>query len=1002
MRQHFSTGIVRLLLVLAFSMAFVFPSRAETWFVDDVKLIGGTKSDVLKQMLTYIKQGWSVIDQDLNEGAGGDYILLLYKKDSYGDGFNYGSITGFVLSNQYSQQLTSDGRTYYPVPCAGGKDFVDGHGDLNEGCGKKSDYIYLYYTRDSFPDGRVVSGISFNATQSGAVRLVNGKTGYDLNSNAGGDYIYMHVATTPGLEPVQIGDGTAGTNTIPFYLGNGYYPYSLSQQIYTSEDIGTAGAIRALSFYHRMENQSLSIQGVQVYMKHTDKDSFTGAELDSMDGFVKVYDGAVSVSGSQWMTIHLDTPFEYDGNRNLVICCYDPVNGGPVGNTFTYHNADNKMRRIATQNPINLAETLVGTSNTTMRNDIRLNIIPNPYRNPVSLAVTSFTDKTANVSWSAPGGSHPTIKGYKWQYKTAEAAGWSALTSTSGTTASLTGLSAFKEYMFRVKAIYEKGESSFSVFRFFTAVELPYTCGFENGMPGWSQVDYNHFYNVDLTGISEEARHDGAYGYLFSYYETDPIPQYLISPGLPNNVPIQVSFYFRNYAAPNYETFQVGYSTTTPDIGAFTWGEEITEQSTEWTRYENHFPAGTQYVAVKYSSNLYRLFLDDFEFAVYSAYEKPSNLSVDELGENSVKLGWTAPDGATGYAYQYRRVNDMEWSAETTVNRTSVTLSGLLSNTFYDFRVKALFGGNASNFETLRFQTEGPMESLPHTQGFENGMGGWRLVDGFGRSGITTRQQYAGSYGFEFDEGSPHAQYLRSPLLEGSSTKLISFYFKNYSQKTSESSYLVYESSFHVGWSTSSNRLSDFQESRAVKAQSVNWTRFAFQLPAGTRYAYIKVDDHEAWLYIDDISITEVPKPLATRATVMGETQYVTTFYDGSLSWKLPEEALAYTVEREGEEIVFYCFGDVIPAGRPAIILMEKKPEDAGVTKEIELTVASTAGTGARPNEILRGSDSPVAVNDGMIGGKKVYVLGIVNGELGFYPFSGNEIPAGKAYFLAE
>ena len=1000
--MNLSLRTMRKIFLLAFAVVFGFTSRAETRFVDEVMLIGGTKAEVVEKITTYITQGWTFIDQDLNDGAGGDYVILLYKKSSSGDGFNYGSITGFILSNDYSTKLTYDGRTYYPVPCAGGEDFVDGHGDLNEGCGANSDYIYLYYTRDIFQDHRVVSGISFNSTQSGGVRLVNGNSGYDLNSGAGGDYIYMHVSTITALEPVRIGDGSSGTDKIPFIFSSSTKPYSLSQQIYTAEDIGTAGTISAIAFYHR-QNESLSMDNVQIYMKHTEKDSFSGTQMEPMDDFTKVYEGQFSISGSGWITVLLDTPFEYDGNRNLMICCHDQEGGQqPVGHTFTYHDASNMARFIGSQDAIDLNQLPETNSYSSMRNDIRINITPNPYRNPINLAVTSFTDKTASLTWSAPNGTHPAIQSYEWQYKLSDAANWSNLSSTLETTASINGLSAFTEYMFRVRIIYSGGESSFSILRFATALELPYDCGFENGMPGWSQVDHNHYYNVELTGISEEAGHDGNYGYMFRCYESDPVPQYLISPGLPGDKEISVSFYYRNFAGSSPETFRVGYSTSTNDVGAFTWGDEITADGTEWWQYRNNFPAGTQYVAVKYVSNAYRLYLDDFEFVEYSAYEKPAGLSVDELGENSVKLIWTAPDGATGYAYQYRRVNDNGWSAETSVNSSYVTLGSLLANTLYDFRVKAIFGSKASNYETLRFQTEGPMESLPHTQGFENGMGGWRLVEGYGRSGITTNQQRGGTCSFEFDEGSPHAQYLRSPLLEGNSAKIISFYYKNYSQDLGGDKYTVYESRFRVGWSTGTNRLADFQEGVEVEAAAVNWTRYALQVPEDTRYIYIKTEDNEAWLYIDDISITDVPKPMATRATVMGEIHYVATFYDGSMGWQLPEEALAYTAEREGEDIVFYCFGDVIPAGRPAIILMHRTPGDTGVNKEIELTAVNTAGTGARPNEILRGSDSPLAVNGGKIGGKDVYVLGIVNGELGFYPFSGNEIPAGKAYYLAE
>lgn len=1006
MKKKPSSLFFRMLVALVLAVAPV--AAGAQPYIDDVLLIGGDASDVLSRALKYQKKGWKVIGKDLNDGAGGNYIHLLYKPSPYNDGFNYdGSITGFYINSQSDNALpdkskTIGGRTYYLVPCEGGSDFVDGRGDLNEGCGAGSDYIYLYYTRDPFPDNRVVTGITFNATQSGALGTNGGSLGYDLNNGAGGDYIYMHVTTAAALKPLQIGDGNSGTNTIPFYLGNEYYPYSLSQQIYTAEDIGMAGSIKAISFQHRMSDKSLSMKGVKVYMKHTDKNAFSSSELDPIDDFVKVFEGSVSASGSQWMTIHLDTPFEYDGNSNLMICCYDPVGVHPLGNTFTYHSADNKMRRIATHDPLVWEGTLAGVTNATMRNDIQLNIVPSKYPNPVKLAVKNFTDRSATVSWSAPKGTNASILRYEWQYKKSEDASWSALTATTGTTADPSGLSAFTEYMFRVKAIYSGGQSSFSVFRFVTAVSLPYTCGFENGMPGWNQVDYKHWLNIDYTGISEEARHDGAYGYMFDGYEADPIPQYLIAPGLPNDAPVTVSFFYRNYASPSFETFQVGYSTTTRDISAFTWGEEITDQSTEWRQFVSNYPAGTQYVAVKYSSNKYRLYLDDFECVTYSPYEKPTILSETIITDRSATLSWTAPDDATGYAYMYRQVDGGEWSAENTVKGTSVTLENLTANTRYDFRVRALFGKYSSNYVNCRFLTEGPAEKLPHYQDFENGMGGWRLVQEEGRTGITTREHHEGAYSFEFDEGSPHAQYLRSPLLEGNSLKVVSFYFKNYAAQTNEPQTTGYRSVFRVGWSTKTNRLTDFVVGPEQEAENGRWTRYSLQVPEDTKYVLIMVEDHQAWLYVDDISITEVPKPVATLATVMGERKYATTFYDNARKWRLPEGALAYTVHQEGEDYVFYCIDDIIPAGTPVVILMDQLPGDTEDTKEVGLSITSAAGTAPHLYNILRGADAPVNVSGGKIDGQKVYVLGIVEGKLGFYQFSGSVIPAGKAYYLAE
>ena len=1002
MKKMLSSRLVHLLLAVVLAAAWT-PAMA-TKYIKEVMVVGGdNKAQTIAQASHYMTHGWSDTDQDLNAGAGGDYIYLLYKLDTIEDGFNYGCITGFVFSNSYVSNLVYDGRTYYPVAYDGDNAFKASNGNLNHGT-SSSTKIYLYFTRDFFPDKHVATGISFSSLPKDAVRAVNGAAfsdwGYSLNTGNNGDPIFMHVATSTALEPVQIGNGTSGTPNIPFYLGNANEPYSLSQQIYTAEEVGTAGNIKAISFFHRMEDKSLSMNGIQIHMKHTDKDSFTGSELEPMNGFSKVFEGDISASGSQWMTILLDTPFEYDGNSNLMICCYDPVGTPqPLGNTFTYHYADNKMRRKASSSPIDLDNLPSTGSSTTMRNDIRINIVPNPYRNPASLAVAALSEKSANISWSGPAGTHPTIQRYEWQYKKSADAAWSALASTTSTTVSLSGLSAFTEYLFRVKIIYDGGQSSYSILRFVTAVSLPYTCGFENGMPGWNQVDYNHVLNIDYTGIKEEARYEGSYGYKFQHY-SDETPQYLISPRLPGSIPVRVSFYYRNtsYSASQIGKFKVGYSTSSSDINDFQWEDELTAGEAQWMLYDNDFPSDTRFIAIQSYARNTDLYLDDFIFETSSSLARPNGLSVSELSSQRVSLRWNAAEGATGYDYQYRQLNDSGWSSEASVSGASATLDKLTANTTYVFRVKARYANGSSNYVTFQFLTEGPMEAIPHYQDFENGMGGWRLVNGFGRSGISTRQQHAGSYSFEFDEGSPEAQYLRSPLLNGNAEKVISFYFKNYAEQEG-ASIISYVSSFQVGWSTQTNQLSDFVGAPEVAAESGQWVRYSLQIPQGAKYVLIKVKDHQSWLYVDDISITEVPQALATAATVMGETHYVATFYDGSRNWQLPKGGLAYTVRKEGTDCVFYCIGDVIPAGTPVIVLLDKQPGDTGSTKVIALSLTSTANVPVL-NNILKGTDSPVAVSNGKIGDNTVYVLGIRNGKLGFYPFSGNEIPAGKAYYL--
>ena len=209
--------IAKLLLPAALALALGAPHAASAVdCITDVMLIGETnRSAVTTLQNDYKREGWTVINQDLNAGAGGDYIYLLYKVADSASATN-GFITGFYIktktgSSRVPQTMTYKDRFYRLVPYDGGSHFKEKQGDLNSNAG--GDAIHLYCTKSSFSDSRAVTGISFNGTQSGAVGADGGSTGYDLNDGCGRetDYIYMHVTTdtVPYVSPVSVTDVAA-------------------------------------------------------------------------------------------------------------------------------------------------------------------------------------------------------------------------------------------------------------------------------------------------------------------------------------------------------------------------------------------------------------------------------------------------------------------------------------------------------------------------------------------------------------------------------------------------------------------------------------------------------------------------------------------------------------------------------------------------------------------------------------------------------------------------
>ena len=408
---------------------------------------------------------------------------------------------------------------------------------------------------------------------------------------------------------------------------------------------------------------------------------------------------------------------------------------------------------------------------------------------------------------------------------------------------------------------------------------LPYEYGFENNdltTDGWTATDTS-------SGINSNASNTGSYGFRFSYQISSDA--YLVSPILTGGTyGVDVSFYYKAYSGSYPDHFKVGYTTDeSADPSEFTYGELITSSSS-WTLYENIFPAGTVRIAILYDADNYDdgwyLYLDDFSFTAASPYVTPTGLTATDVTTNAATISWTASPGeVTGYAYQYKKVTDGDggWSAEATVATTSVALSGLAPGTTYNFRVKALYGSNESEFATINFTTDCPETySIPYAYGFENtgGINCWTIIgenytnaydndwanDNLGGSFSRTGNNF---FFFFYTENPP--QYLISPQLSGIVNGLhVEFYYRQYTNGVE---------TFQVGYSTTDNNPASFTWGDEITA-STSYQRFSANYPKETKYVAIQhTSDDQYYLFIDDVLFEEAASVLEpTGLAISDET----------------------------------------------------------------------------------------------------------------------------------
>jgi hypothetical protein len=581
---------------------------------------------------------------------------------------------------------------------------------------------------------------------------------------------------------------------------------------------------------------------------------------------------------------------------------------------------------------------------------------------PAQLSTSSIASESVTLTWDAVEGA----TGYVFQYKKANEIIWSDEVMTTATSATISNLTADTDYDVRMKTIVGSNASIYTTTRFVTATEVPYDMNFESGMGRWTMVDCDimQFENVsDIwgTGRRMQAAHDGNIGFQFSLNsDSRETPQYLISPRFNGDAAITLSFYYRvptNIA----ETIYVGYSTTTNDKDAFTFGDAITYNSSNWAKYEHTFPAEARYFAVKYASNEYRMFIDDFCFEKPSSYAKPTTIGYTEISETEATLAWNIPSGATGFVYQYKKANDNTWSAETMLNTNTVTLSELTPNTYYCFRVKALYGSNSSNYSTYSFQTDARVDNLPYSEGFENGMGGWRMADCDGMTRILKTGLGGGSHSglccFEFCRSDQH-QYLISPHFAGGMPKKVSFYYQNYES---------YPGILAVGYTNTKTDAITWIDN-AVNAIGGAWTLYETTLPATAHYLIISCRKEGNMLYLDDFSFTYEP------ANVTFAKEGYGTYYNGSLDAVLPEGVKAYiiTAPGEGQTLTHLEIADgsttnnIVPKG--TAVMLRTAASDAA--QSIDIPLASPTAAAISETNLLHGSDTEITTTGGDAGAK--------------------------------
>lgn len=206
-------------------------------------------------------------------------------------------------------------------------------------------------------------------------------------------------------DEIQIGSGTQKDYNIPTQSN---YNYSLTQQIYTAEEIenagGSEGTISSIAFYN---DGTTKTRTWDIYLVNTGKDEFTSAsDWITVTNDDKVFSGSVTLTAGTWTSIPLSS-FNYSGG-NLAVVVDDNTNSCSYGlGCLIYTDPDSKTRCLygrddnTNYNPLN--PTSNGNGYITNKNQIKMNIEPAAVScaKPKNFDATGITAHTATLTWTA-------------------------------------------------------------------------------------------------------------------------------------------------------------------------------------------------------------------------------------------------------------------------------------------------------------------------------------------------------------------------------------------------------------------------------------------------------------------------------------------------------------------------------------------------------------------------------------------------------------------------
>ncbi|QCD62929.1 fibronectin type III domain-containing protein [Tenacibaculum maritimum] len=547
--------------------------------------------------------------------------------------------------------------------------------------------------------------------------------------------VFVFISSIIFSQVITIGNGTETDDQIPI---NPYYTYTYSQNLYLSSEINQSGTIYRITFKGKSGLNIPNSNEWVVYLGHTNKNSLANNNWIPTTEMSEVFNGTVSIKNDN-ITIHLDTPFPYDGINNLIIAVDENGNGyDSDSNDFLSSNVS-EVRSLVSRSdnenpdPANISTTIPIQQNAIANIDLDFNIVPCA---PTStLTATNLTTTSASLNWSNEASATSWI--IEYGVNGFELGSGTTINANTNPTLSINNLNSGTTYQFYVKTVCENNAtSSWSLpFSFFTKCDtysIPHFEGFENNLQHDTPLS-NCITQENVSGSQSwkanntfTTNNRGAHTGNWNAFMPDSNEDWFF---IPVQLTAGISYMTELYARQNKETgakITIKYGTSN---NASSMTETILDEKEVtngiYQKIRGSFtPNATGIYYIGYlgkTENFNYLSIDDITVKETPSCLSPNDLNATEITAHTANLNWSKEGNEASWVIEYGEIGTSQGDG-TTINVTtnSHNLVGLSPNTDYHFFVKATCNTSNSiwtgpyNFKTLCADY-----TIPYFEGFE-------------------------------------------------------------------------------------------------------------------------------------------------------------------------------------------------------------------------------------------------------------------------------------------